>query len=226
MMVLWWSKSLPPWPRNCLHRSVQVVVGLLPGYIVHLRRSSQLGGSLRHGSWHMTKVTPVFQESLGRNESSSQVLSQQGNFGKSRVNRHYASSIVAAGLGIQLGAHLILQVDDVFRQILFLLLHLLQGVRHVLHPTVVVLQSFLDVTNVKPRRWPWWSATGMHLRPANFPLLWDSATLGESFCSPRILFHGLMFEKNPWSFFTGRFCWQTHERTKRVWIILKMDGEY
>lgn len=62
---------------------------------------------------------------------------------------------MAAGLGIQLGAHLILQIDDVFRQILFLLLHLLQGVRHVLHPTVVVLQSFLDVTNVKPRRWPW-----------------------------------------------------------------------
>ena len=136
--------------------------------------------------------------------------------------RHYADVVVAAtGLGIQLGAHLILQVDDVFRQVLFLLLHLLQGVRHVLHPTVVVLQSFLDVTNVKPHKW---SATGMHGEQP-FPLqnVWDCGC--HSWGIVLLTKNSISWSsgrKESWVF-TGRFCWQTRERTKRVWIILNME---
>mmetsp|Transcript_6844 Transcript_6844/g.15570 ORF Transcript_6844/g.15570 Transcript_6844/m.15570 type:complete len:227 (+) Transcript_6844:1085-1765(+) len=52
-------------------------------------------------------------------------------------------------LRVQLGVHLVLEVDDILGQVLLLLLHLLQGVGHILHPTVVVLQGFLDVPDVQ-----------------------------------------------------------------------------
>mmetsp|Transcript_102299 Transcript_102299/g.266839 ORF Transcript_102299/g.266839 Transcript_102299/m.266839 type:complete len:379 (-) Transcript_102299:374-1510(-) len=69
-------------------------------------------------------------------------------------------------LGVQLRVHLVLQVDDVLGEVLLLLLHLLKGVRHVLHPRVVVLQRLLDVTDVQPHRRDLSSHRGFHTLPA------------------------------------------------------------
>merc|ERR1719274_98350 len=55
-------------------------------------------------------------------------------------------------LRVEFGVHLVLEIDQVLRQVLFLLLHLLERVRHVLHPRVVVLQGLPDVANVEPHR--------------------------------------------------------------------------
>mmetsp|Transcript_44083 Transcript_44083/g.104967 ORF Transcript_44083/g.104967 Transcript_44083/m.104967 type:complete len:469 (-) Transcript_44083:365-1771(-) len=52
-------------------------------------------------------------------------------------------------LRVQLRVHLVLQINDVLSEIFLLLLHLLQGVGHIFHPAVVVLQRFLDVANVQ-----------------------------------------------------------------------------
>ena len=52
-------------------------------------------------------------------------------------------------LRVQLGVHLILEVDDILGQVFFLLLHLLEGVGDILHPRVVVLQCFLNITDVE-----------------------------------------------------------------------------
>lgn len=53
-------------------------------------------------------------------------------------------------LRVQFGAHLVFEVDDILREVFLLLLHLLQGVGHILHPGVVVLQGLLDVADIKP----------------------------------------------------------------------------
>ena len=111
--------------RHRLHRSIQIIVGLLPGHIVHLF------------------VPKVFSK-ISKKQLVKEFLP------KTDVKNKVTIGLLSS-LGIQLGTHLILQVDDVFRQILLLLLHLLQGVGDVLHPTVVVLQSLLDVTDVKPQ---------------------------------------------------------------------------
>ena len=54
-------------------------------------------------------------------------------------------------LRVQLGVHLILEIDDVLGQVFFLLLHLLERVGDILHPRVVVLQCFLNITDVEAR---------------------------------------------------------------------------
>mmetsp|Transcript_54097 Transcript_54097/g.86073 ORF Transcript_54097/g.86073 Transcript_54097/m.86073 type:complete len:273 (-) Transcript_54097:223-1041(-) len=64
--------------------------------------------------------------------------------------------------GVQLGVHLIFQVDDVFGQVLLLLLHLLQCVGHILHPAVMVLQGLLNVTDVQAHRGNLRSHGGLH----------------------------------------------------------------
>lgn len=43
----------------------------------------------------------------------------------------------------------IFQVDQVFRCVILLLLHLLQGVGHIFHPRIMILQSFLHISNIQ-----------------------------------------------------------------------------
>merc|ERR1711935_1312995 len=52
-------------------------------------------------------------------------------------------------LCVQLCVHLVLEIDDVLGQVLLFLLHLLQSIRHILHPRVMVFQGLLDVSNVQ-----------------------------------------------------------------------------
>mmetsp|Transcript_5778 Transcript_5778/g.13654 ORF Transcript_5778/g.13654 Transcript_5778/m.13654 type:complete len:365 (+) Transcript_5778:418-1512(+) len=69
-------------------------------------------------------------------------------------------------LGVQLRVHLVLQVDDVLRQVLLLLLHLLKRVGDILHPRVVVLQCFLNITDVEAHGRDLGCHRGLHTLPA------------------------------------------------------------
>mmetsp|Transcript_28842 Transcript_28842/g.40586 ORF Transcript_28842/g.40586 Transcript_28842/m.40586 type:complete len:365 (-) Transcript_28842:328-1422(-) len=69
-------------------------------------------------------------------------------------------------LRVQLGVHLILEIDDVLGQVFFLLLHLLERVGDILHPRVVVLQCFLNITDVEAHGRDLGCHRGLHTLPA------------------------------------------------------------
>mmetsp|Transcript_34091 Transcript_34091/g.69741 ORF Transcript_34091/g.69741 Transcript_34091/m.69741 type:complete len:333 (+) Transcript_34091:631-1629(+) len=140
----------------------QVLVREINAAIQGVHRLVRVAGDLRLGllqiGLHCRDVMAHRSKDLVHLAASCVHIQAQGTHHV--ADRLYGSIQVVVGFlpchivhfGVQLGVHLILQVDDVFGQVLLLLLHLLQRVGHILHPAVVVLQGLLNVTDVQAHR--------------------------------------------------------------------------
>mmetsp|Transcript_116996 Transcript_116996/g.376315 ORF Transcript_116996/g.376315 Transcript_116996/m.376315 type:complete len:383 (-) Transcript_116996:739-1887(-) len=129
---------------QALLRSSQVLVREVNAAVqgVHglVRVAGDLGLGLLQVRLHSRDVVPDGGQDLVHLATTSiHIQAQRGDHVAHRLD---GSVKIVVGLlpsdivylGVQLRVHLVLQVDDILGQVLLLLLHLLQSVRHILHP--------------------------------------------------------------------------------------------